>query len=137
MKQSSVLQIKHNNQVILTAYNAIQELYPLTKYEVLRNIFLQPIILEDNYKINYKCIIKTNNIPDINLLKPNTVYTIYSIIQFKCQGNTIPKIPYVLDSLEHKEDGTVFRPIFQMYLTDFSIYCETSGNNKLMIEFVS
>ena len=138
MKQSSVLQIETNNKVVLTAYNAIQELYPLNKHEILRNVFSKPIISDDNNNDDiYKCVIKTNDIPDINLLKTNTLYNIYSIIQFKCQGNNIPKVPYVLDSLEHNEDGTIFRPILQMYLVDFNISCETSGNNKLIIEFVS
>lgn len=137
MKRSSILQIETNNKVVLTAYNAIQELYPLNKCELLRNISMQPIALDDDIKPMYKCIIRTNDIPDINLLKTNTLYNIYSIIQFKCQGNNIPKIPYVLDSLEHNEHGTVFRPILQMYLIDFSIYCETSGSNKMTIEFVS
>lgn len=137
MQSSSVLQIESNNKIVLTSYNAIQELYPLNKCEVLRNISLQPIVLDNNKDIKYKCIIKTQDIPDINLLKTNIVYNIYSIIQFKCQGNLIPNIPYVLDSLEHRADGTIFRPILQMYLIDFSIYSETSGNNKLTIEFVS
>ena len=137
MQSSSVLQIEANNKIVLTAYNAIQELCPLNKYEVLRNISLQPIVLDNSNDMKYKCIIKTQDIPDINLLKTNTLYNIYSIIQFKCQGNLIPKIPYVSDSLEHRADGTIFRPILQMYLTDFNIYSETSGNNKLTIEFVS
>lgn len=137
MQRSSILKIESNNRIVLTAYNAIQELYPLNKFEVLRNISLQPILLDNNNDMKYKCIIKTNDIPDINLLKTNTLYNIYSIIQFKCQGNSIPKIPYVLDSIEHRDSGTVFRPILQMYLTDFSIHSETSGNNKLTIEFVS
>ncbi len=137
MKQSSVLQIETNNKVVLTAYNAVQELYPLNKHEMLRNICSKPIMLDDYNDDMYKCVIRTNDIPDINLLKTNTLYNIYSIIQFKCQGNNIPAVPYVLDSLEHNEDGTIFRPILQMYLVDFNISCETSGNNKLIIEFVS
>ena len=137
MKNSSILQIEANNQVVLNAYNAVQELCPLDKHEVLRNILSQPIVLDDNIDTMYKCVIKTNDIPDINLLKTNILYNIYSIIQFKCQGNTVPKVPYVLDSLEHMEDGIVFRPILQMYLIDFNIHCETSGNNKLILEFVS
>ena len=137
MQRSSILKIEANNKIVLTSYNAIQELYPLNKFEVLRNISLQPILLDNNSAMKYKCIIKTNDIPDINLLKTNTLYNIYSIIQFKCQGNLIPQIPYVSDSIEHRNSGTVFRPILQMYLTDFNIYSETSGNNKLTIEFVS
>ncbi len=137
MKNSSVLQIEANNKIVLNAYNAIQELCPLNKHEVLRNIFSQPIVLENNIEPTYKCIIRTNDIPDINLLKTNTLYNIYSIIQFKCQGNSVPRVPYVFDSLEHREDGTVFRPILRMYLTYFSIQSETSGNNNLTIEFVS
>ncbi|MBR1944412.1 MAG: hypothetical protein IJ848_02965 [Alphaproteobacteria bacterium] len=137
MKYSSILKIENNNNMVLVAHNAIQELYPLNKHELLRNISLQPIVFNDNNDTRYKCIIKTNDIPDINLLKTNTLYNIYSIIQFKCPGNSIPKIPYVSDSIQHNEDGTIFRPILQMYLIDFSIHCETSGNNKLMMEFVS
>ena len=137
MKYASILKIESNGKMVLVAYNAIQELYPLSKHEVLRNVSMQPIVFDDNTETRYKCIIKTKDIPDVNLLKTNTLYNIYSIIQFKCQGNVIPKIPYVPDSIEHREDGTIFRPILQMYLTDFSICCETSGNSNLKIEFVS
>ena len=136
MNYSSVLKIELNNQTVLTSLDAVQELYPINKHSVLRSISSTPIECHPQ-DIKYKCIIEAKDAPNTTLLKLSQLYKIYSIVKFKCDGNIIPNSPYVSDSIEHTESGTLFRPILNMYLTNFKCQSNNSGNTTWKLEFES
>ncbi|MDR0630768.1 MAG: hypothetical protein LBF70_01925 [Holosporales bacterium] len=117
MNTIAILRIESNNEALLASNDATQEIYPFVKNEVKRNLNFTPIPSKNNC-IKYKCLIKTKDIPNFNLLGFEKVYKIHSIVKLQEQG-TCPSIEYVPDSIEKYDGFILFRPIFDTLLLNF------------------
>ena len=123
MNNISILKIESDKGTLLVSKNAIQEIFPKSKNELVRNINNQPI---NQKQRKIKCNIETIDTPDISVLNANDRFKIYSIIKLK-QFGEIPQMDYVKDSLEFFDGYITFRPVFNMLLTNFSCL---SRNNE-------
>lgn len=122
MNNISILKIESDKGTLLVSKNAIQEISPKSKNELVRNINNQPI---DQKQQKIKCTIETVDIPDISVLNANDKFKIYSIIKLK-QFGKIPQMDYVKDSIEIFDGYITFRPVFNMMLTNFSCLSKNS-----------
>lgn len=135
MTTISILKIDSENGTLLFSKNATQEIFPISKSEVKRNLNFEAIDqTQKPYKC--KCIIETKDIPDLSIMTKNKLFNIHSIIKFR-HNNTFPKpeLEYVSDSLENYEDHVVFRPILKMYLINFNCKNDNDGNTTWKLEF--
>ncbi len=134
MNNISILKIESDKGILLLSRNAKQEIFPKSKIEIIRNINEQPI-KQKLQKI--KCVIETTDIPDISILKTNDSFKIYSIVKLKQYGSKTPQINYVEDSLKVLDEFIIFRPIFNMLLTNFSCVSQNFdlGPAKWKLEF--
>ncbi|MDR2666799.1 MAG: hypothetical protein LBB34_01620 [Holosporales bacterium] len=133
MNKISILKIEFQNTPVLISKNATQEVVPLSKLVIFRNINFSPIVAEQNVKL--KCFIDTKDYPDTTLLKANGSFKIYSIIKFKENNVTTPSIDYVEDSVEQHDNSVIFRPVFDMFLTNFHCKDDCYGTTAWHMEF--
>jgi hypothetical protein len=133
MTNISILKIEAESGTLLVSDDATQEILPATKYEICRNIDFEPI--PNTQPIKLKCLIKTKDIPDMSILRLGALFKIYSIVKLK--QSTADKLPdnYILDSCEFFEDHVIYRPIFNMLLTNFTCCDDNIGNTTWKIEF--
>ncbi|MDR0695248.1 MAG: hypothetical protein LBF56_00530 [Holosporales bacterium] len=114
----AILKIESNSGTLLVSADARQEISPVTRHEIRRNINFEPI--STNIPTKLRCTIETKDPPDLSELQLGALFKIYSIM--RCRQNDISKQldSYVEDSLETHEDHVAYRPIFNMFLTNFS-----------------
>lgn len=132
MSNISILKIESEKGTLLVSRNANQEIFPKSKIELIRNINSVPI--KQNYP-KLKCVIETSDIPDISILKSKDKFKVYSIIELKQYGSKTPQIDYVKDSLELSDEYIIFRPIFNMMLTNFSCSSKNSDSSPSKWKF--
>lgn len=125
--------IESDQKTILTSRNAKQEILPISKFEVVRNINSTP--LRSDKKLKLKTIIETRDILDISEFSKSHIFKIYSIIKFKQFGIHPPLIEFIEDSLEKFEDYITFRPILKAILTNFNCKSDNSGSQIWKLEF--
>jgi hypothetical protein len=133
MNKISVLKIEFQNTPVLISKNVTQEIVPLSKFVIYRSISFSPIIVKQNVKL--KCFIDTKDPPDMTFLKARESFKIYSIVQFKETNVETPSISYVEDSLERHDNYIIFRPIFDMFLTNFHCKNDCHGTTAWRFEF--
>ncbi|MDR3224445.1 MAG: hypothetical protein LBT03_02615 [Holosporales bacterium] len=117
MANISILKIKSEKEELLVSRMATQEIMPIIKNEIYRNLDFEHI--PGNKKTKLRCVITTSDTPNLKLLLPDKLFMIYSIIKFREDGRHIPQIEYVEDSVEQHGEYITFRPILQMLLTNF------------------
>ena len=133
MTNISILKIESNQKTILISKNAKQEILPMSKLEIMRNINSIPLKSEKDGKL--KTIIETKDNLDISSLNRSSIFKIYSIIKFKQFNTNPPLIEFVKDSLERFEDYIIFRPILKTVLTNFNCKTDNSGPQIWKLEF--
>ena len=133
MTNISVLKIESAEGNLLVSRNAKQEIYPTVKHEIVKNINGEHI--EKDLKIKFKSTIETKDDINMDVLQAAGIFKIYSIVKFSCKDHKTNFREFVEDSLELYEDGVLYRPIFNMVLTNFACKSDTNGNQVWKLEF--
>jgi hypothetical protein len=135
MSTISILKIETNDKVALISNDAIQELFPSHKGEILRNVALEPLV--HHACVPYRrCTIETTDAPDLDALTSGQLCKIYSILTFKKYDDTsVPHTDYVEDSFQRHDGYVIFRPILHMHLLDFKCKNNNVGKTVWRLEF--
>ncbi|MDR0942152.1 MAG: hypothetical protein LBM19_00850 [Holosporales bacterium] len=133
MTNLSILKIESKTGTLLISRNATQEIFPVNKCEIRRNIDCEPIVNGRPTKL--RCVVVTKDPPDASILRLNDLFTIHSIVKFRINGLRDPPINYVKDSREEYEDHVIFRPILEAFLTNFSCRNDNSNCASWKLEF--
>lgn len=128
-----VLKIKQNGKPFLNAIEADEELFPLKKTDIIRNLSGETIALNPQENFKYRYRVKTNYPPDISLLQLGNIYEVCPTMIFKETEEKAGTIPKTRVFVEKKDDFVYFRPIFNMILTNYQI--NNSKNSKWFFEF--
>ncbi|MBQ8651205.1 MAG: hypothetical protein IJ481_01610 [Alphaproteobacteria bacterium] len=130
----SVLKIQTNGKDVLVANDAKQEISPTEDLCIHRTLDYSPIFYNTRQKL--KTVISTCSIPNIDLLKINEVYSIFSVAYLLCKNNQDNVYDCIRDSIVNLEDGFAFRPRLDMILTNFVCKAESEGKQFWKFEFV-
>ncbi|MDR1288860.1 MAG: hypothetical protein LBJ77_00485 [Holosporales bacterium] len=134
MNKLFTLKIESDKGVALISRNATQTLFPIDKFDIPRNLNMEPIAGQRG-EIKQKCCIETQDIPDVSLLKSGDCFKISSLIEVRQYGTDSPAMKYVDDSLETGDGFVTFRPIFSMILTNFKCKSDNFGKATWSLEF--
>jgi hypothetical protein len=122
--------------MLLLARRATQEVTPVIKGRIDRTIDCRPLIQSDQRTSKLRCTIETEDPPDAKLLRVHGQFTIYSIVKFRWSRSISEHPPScICDSIEDHGDYITFRPILDMFLTNFSCKCNNSINETWKLEF--
>lgn len=130
---TAILKIESPNGNLLVSRDAKQEITPITKSDILKNINGEYI--QKNSDIKFKSTIETKDDINIDVLQASGIFKIYSIVRFSCKDHKTNFREFVEDSMELYEDGILYRPIFSMILTNFACRSDTNGNQVWKLEF--
>ncbi|MDR1034639.1 MAG: hypothetical protein LBL32_01745 [Holosporales bacterium] len=134
MNKLFTLKIESDTGIVLISRNATQTLYPIDKFDIPRNLNLEPITIQRR-EIKQRCCIETQDIPDVSLLKSGNRFKISSLIEIRQYGSNNPIMKYVDDSLETGDGFITFRPILAMILTNFKCKSDNFGKTIWNLEF--
>lgn len=132
MVNISVLKIESDSGVLLASRNAKQELSPIEKNTIIKNINSDIIKIEQ--KRRYKCVVETKDDVYIDGLLNSSFFKIYSILRVLSKSDP-PSGTFVEDSVEKLSDAVMFRPIFDMTLVNFNCRADSNGNQIWRLEF--
>lgn len=132
MVNISVLKIESDSGVLLASRNAKQELSPIEKNTINKNINSDIIKIEQ--KRRYKCVVETKDDVYIDGLLNSSFFKIYSILRVLSKSDP-PIGTFVEDSVEKLSDAVMFRPIFDMTLVNFNCRADSNGNQIWRLEF--
>ena len=127
MNTLSVLKIESQDGIALISKNATQEISPILKNEISRNLN-NDVVNSSETQQKFKCLIESRDPPNFTLLKINKKFTIHSVVEFVQYSTNSPSIPFVQDSLQSFDDFIKFRPLFHMILLEFK--CKQTNNNE-------
>lgn len=131
-----VLKIQVGDKILLNSRNAKQEIYPVSKEILRRNINSELVKTASLMKL--KTIIETNGDINIDALKTSVedkeTCKIYSMVRFCSNVSPIPE-SYVEDSLEKEGDTVTYRPILDVILTNFTCKATNDGEHAWKLEF--
>ncbi|MDR2598250.1 MAG: hypothetical protein LBC25_00790 [Holosporales bacterium] len=134
MNKLFTLKIESDKEVVLISRNATQTLSPINRFDIPRNLNLEPIPGQQD-EIKQRCCVETQDIPDISLLKIGNGFKISSLIEVRQYGTDNPAMQYVDDSLEIGDGFITFRPIFEMILINFKCKSDNFGKATWNLEF--
>lgn len=120
----------HGGDTVLLSANATQSITPISEYKVIRNINDKPI--NKLTPTLLKCVIKTSDNPNIDLLRLGEKYKIVSISE--CTSTKKPDFEYT--QLKENNIGFVYRPIFEMVLIDFESLSNNGLNQQWIMQFI-
>ena len=133
MVNTPVLKIESENQPLLISREAKQEILPVSKNIIVKNINSE--IIEVDHTTKFKTIIETKNDVNIEALERSKKFKIYSIIRFmQSRDKVLPK-NLIEDSVETNDKFVTYRPIFDAILTNFSCKADTDNNQVWKLEF--
>ncbi len=133
MVNTPVLKIESENQPLLISREAKQEILPVSKNIIVKNINSE--IIEVGHTTKFKTIIETKNDVNIEALERSKKFKIYSIIRFmQSRDKVLPK-NLIEDSVETNDKFVTYRPIFDAILTNFSCKADTDNNQVWKLEF--
>lgn len=127
-----VLKIESDNGVLLVSRNAKQELLPIEKNTIIKNI--NSDIIKIDQKRRYKCVVETKDDVCIDGLLNSSFFKIYSILRVLSKSDP-PSGTFVEDSIEKLNDAVMFRPIFDMALVNFTCRADSNGDQIWRLEF--
>lgn len=127
-----VLKIESDNGVLLVSRNAKQELLPIEKNTIIKNI--NSDIIKIDQKRRYKCVVETKDDVCIDGLLNSSFFKIYSILRVLSKTDP-PSGTFVEDSVEKLNDAVMFRPIFDMILVNFTCRADSNGDQIWRLEF--
>ena len=131
-----VLKITAGSEILLNSRNAKQEIFPISKELVKRDINSK--LIKNITSIKLRSIIETKDDINVDALKKSMemkeLCKIYSMVQF-CT-NYIPTLEQcVEDSIETEDNITTYRPILGMILTNFTCKATSDGEQVWKVEF--
>ncbi|MDR1333093.1 MAG: hypothetical protein LBJ69_01670 [Holosporales bacterium] len=121
MTNLSILKIESSDGTLLVSRHATQEIIPVMKEQISRDLDFNALISSGRPRpMKLRCLIETTDLPNIPLLKLYNPFKIYSIVKFR--HNKPSELPqdHVEDSIEEHDDHTIFRPIINALLINFS-----------------
>lgn len=130
--EQQVLQIKHDSQTLLRSIDVEEELTPLDKFSVIRNLDNDSVAMK-SVKLKHRYIVRSNHPPDISLLYVGMEYEVCPTIVLKESKNAENKIRKMDGTLETKDDFIFFRPVFNMILIGYKT--NNSKDFKWILEF--
>jgi hypothetical protein len=136
MENLSILKIESTEGQLLSTGRATQEVTPVAKGKINRTIDCRPLIQSDQRISKLRCIIETEEPPDSKLLRLHGQFTIYSIVRFRWSKSLSEHPPNCIDdSIEDHGAYITFRPVLNMFLTNFSCKCNNSISETWKLEF--
>ncbi len=109
--KQDILKIETDGKIFLNTYKVKEELSLLFPTKILRNINNESLEQKPNSSANkYKLTIQTNQI-----------FTVIPTIRLREAKNTSSMIKKLSSSIENDDDSITFRPIFEMYITNYTI----------------
>ena len=131
----AVLKITVGNETLLISRDAKQEICPVSKEAVTRNINSE--LLKTHSKMKLKTVIETKDDIEIETLRRSMetkeICKVYSMVRFLSKANS-PLDNYVEDSLEQEGEVVSYRPILDMILTNFTCKATSDGEQILKLE---
>lgn len=124
-----VLKIMVGDKILLNSRNAKQEICPVSKEVLTRNINSE--LVKSDLKMKLKAMIETKDDVDVGALKLSMelkeICKVYSMVRF-CSSASPAQGAYVEDSLEQSDGTATYRPILDMILTNFN--CKTTSDGE-------
>ena len=133
MVNTPVLKIESEDKILLISRNAKQEVCPISKNSIIKNINSE--LIKINRETKFKTVIETKDYVNAKALNQSRKFKIYSIVRFMQPNSELLSGNFVEDSLEKDDEITTYRPIFEMMLTNFSCKAEIDSDQIWKLEF--
>ena len=133
MVNTPVLKIESEDKILLVSRNAKQEVCPVSKESIIRNINSE--LIKTNHKTKFKTVVETKDDVNAKALNQSEKFKIYSIIRFMQPSSEPLHDNFIEDSVERNDEVITYRPIFEMMLTNFSCKSEIDNGQIWRLEF--